>query len=85
VPPTLADRLVRILESIQYPGTWQENPETIFAKDLLLRLAVEKAFEIISERPDVFPMKSKRGKRKSIGKAWRRSATASVMPIIGWT
>jgi uncharacterized protein with HEPN domain len=50
VPPTLADRLVHILESIRniqelLAGKSRDD----FAKDLLLRLAVERAFEIISE------------------------------------
>jgi uncharacterized protein with HEPN domain len=50
VPPTLADRLVHILEAIRniqhfLAGKTREN----FASDLFLRLAVERSFEIISE------------------------------------
>jgi uncharacterized protein with HEPN domain len=50
VPPTLADRLDHILQSIQnieelLAGKSRES----FASDLLLRLAIERSFEIISE------------------------------------
>jgi uncharacterized protein with HEPN domain len=50
MPPTLADRLVHILEAI---NTVQESlaHKTLesFANDLLLRLAIERSLEIISE------------------------------------
>jgi uncharacterized protein with HEPN domain len=50
MPPTLADRLVHVLESINtiqalLAKTTFEN----FTNDLLARLAVERCFEIISE------------------------------------
>lgn len=50
MPPTLADRLARILEAINNIQTALRirTPEN-FAADLMLRLAIERSFEIISE------------------------------------
>ena len=50
MPPTLADRLIHILEAISniqefLAGKTREQ----FAADMFLRLAVERSFEIISE------------------------------------
>jgi uncharacterized protein with HEPN domain len=50
MPPTLADRLVHILESINtIQKVLAERTFDDFANDLLARLAVERSFEIISE------------------------------------
>jgi uncharacterized protein with HEPN domain len=50
MPPTLADRLVHILEAINNIQTLlAERRFEDFANDLLARLAVERCFEIISE------------------------------------
>jgi uncharacterized protein with HEPN domain len=50
MPPTLADRLAHILEAINNIQTAlrTRTPEN-FAADLMLRLAIERSFEIISE------------------------------------
>jgi uncharacterized protein with HEPN domain len=50
MPPTLADRLVHILESINaIQKVLAERTFDDFANDLVARLAVERSFEIISE------------------------------------
>jgi uncharacterized protein with HEPN domain len=50
MPPTLADRLVHILEAINtIQKLLAERTFEDFANDLLARLAVERSFEIISE------------------------------------
>jgi uncharacterized protein with HEPN domain len=50
MPPTLADRLVHILGAIDTIQTaLAETAFEDFTKDLLLRLAVERSFEIICE------------------------------------
>jgi uncharacterized protein with HEPN domain len=50
MPPTLADRLVHILEAIDTIQTaLAKNSLENFTNDIFLRLAVERSFEIISE------------------------------------
>jgi uncharacterized protein with HEPN domain len=50
MPPTLADRLVHILAAVDTIQTALANKAVDeFTKDILLRLAVERSFEIISE------------------------------------
>jgi uncharacterized protein with HEPN domain len=50
MPPTLADRLVHILEAINnIQKVLAERTAEDFSNDLLARLAVERSFEIISE------------------------------------
>jgi uncharacterized protein with HEPN domain len=50
MPPTLADRLVHILTAINAIETALASKSSEdFANDLFLRLAIERAFEIISE------------------------------------
>ena len=50
MPPTLSDRLVHILEAIDnIQRLLAGRTRTTFTSDLLLRLAVERSFEIISE------------------------------------
>ena len=50
MPPTLADRLVHILESVSTIETLlAKTTFDNFTNDLLARLAVERSFEIISE------------------------------------
>ena len=50
MPPTLADRLVHILESLNTVETLlAKTTFENFTNDLLARLAVERSFEIISE------------------------------------
>jgi uncharacterized protein with HEPN domain len=50
MPPTLADRLVHILEAINnIQKLLAERTFEDFANDILARLAIERSFEIISE------------------------------------
>jgi uncharacterized protein with HEPN domain len=60
MPPTLADRLVHILESINtIQSLVAKTTFEDFAKDLLSRLAVERCFEIISEASRRIPDETK--------------------------
>jgi uncharacterized protein with HEPN domain len=50
MPPTLADRLVHVLTAVETIQTALANKKfEDFTKDLLLRLAVERSFEIMCE------------------------------------
>lgn len=60
MPPTLADRLIHILEAVDaiqnlLTGKTREQ----FAGDLALRLAIERAFEIVSEASRRIPQELK--------------------------
>jgi uncharacterized protein with HEPN domain len=60
MPPTLADRLMHILEAITniQKSMATTTPET-FSNDVMLRLAVERSFEIISEASRRIPAEVK--------------------------
>ncbi len=50
MPPTLADRLIHILQAIDNIQSFlADKTQADFEADIFLRLAVERAFEIISE------------------------------------
>ena len=50
MPPTLSDRLDHILDAIDnIQQLLAGRTRTTFANDLILRLAVERSFEIVSE------------------------------------
>ena len=56
MPPTLADRLMHILEAINtIQKLLAERTFDDFANELLARLAVERCFEIISEASRQIP------------------------------
>jgi uncharacterized protein with HEPN domain len=70
MPPTLADRLIHILSAIDAVQNMLAN-KTLedFSNDLLLRLAVERALEIICEASHRLPHEVK-VQQKSID--WQR-------------
>jgi uncharacterized protein with HEPN domain len=70
MPPSLADRLVHILSAIDAIQSMlaSKTPED-FSNDLLLRLAVERALEIICEASNRLPQEVK-AQQKSID--WQR-------------
>lgn len=70
MPPTLADRLIHILSAIDAVQNMLAN-KTLedFSNDLLLRLAVERALEIICEASHRLPHEVK-AQQKSID--WQR-------------
>jgi uncharacterized protein with HEPN domain len=70
MPPTLADRLVHILEAIDAIQTMLAGKtREEFADDLPLRLAVERALEIICEASRQIP-ENIRAQQKAID--WQR-------------
>jgi uncharacterized protein with HEPN domain len=84
VQPTLADRIGHIASAIDnirriLAGYTRES----FASDLVIRLAVERLFEIISEASRFIPPELKAESRTSIGEVWPTSGTGCATPIIG--
>jgi uncharacterized protein with HEPN domain len=72
VPPTLGDRLVHILTAIEDVGSMMSGRSIQeFAADRMLRMAVERAFEIMSEASRHIPDEMKE-RESSI--AWRELA-----------
>jgi uncharacterized protein with HEPN domain len=70
MPPTLADRLVHILTAIDTVQMLLENKTPRdFAADLTLRLAIERALEIICEASHRIPDEIK---AKETAIDWRR-------------
>ena len=60
MPPTLADRLIHILEAISNIQAFLDGKtREQFAADMFLRLAVERSFEIISEASRRIPEAAK--------------------------
>lgn len=72
MPPTLGDRLVHILDAIDtIERCLGDKHKQDFAANLPLRLAVERAFEIISEASRHIPDEMKERETQI---AWRRMA-----------
>jgi uncharacterized protein with HEPN domain len=72
VPPSLGDRLTHILQAIDdIDKLLQSRSRAEFASDIMLRLAVERLFEIISEASRFIPEDLK---AKSANIPWRRIA-----------
>jgi uncharacterized protein with HEPN domain len=72
MPPTLADRLAHILDAINNIQTFLSGMTApAFASDKLLRMAVERSFEIISEASRRIPDDVK-ARQPEIN--WRRMA-----------
>lgn len=72
MPPTLGDRLAHILTAIEDIRTLlRGRSRADFASDLVLRMAVERLFEIISEASRYIPEDMK-AEEKNI--AWQRLA-----------
>lgn len=72
MPPSLGDRLVHIVTAIEdIRVLLRGRSRTDFAADLMLRLATERLFEIISEASRYIP-ENLRSKEKGI--AWQRLA-----------
>jgi len=60
MPPTLADRLVHILEAINNIQTaLRSKTREDLTNDIFLRLAIERSFEIISEASRRIPVEVK--------------------------
>lgn len=91
MPPTLGDRLFHILTAIEDIRTLlQGRSRTDFASDIMLRLAVERLFEIISEASRFIPaeIKAKEGsipwqRMADLGN-WLRHAYHRIDPDILW-
>ena len=72
MPPTFADRVQHILEAIEdCENILKKTDREAFAKNRLIRLAVERALEIISEASRHIP---KEFKEREATIAWRRMA-----------
>ena len=72
MPPSLGDRLTHILQAIDDIGKLLQNrTRAEFASDIMLRLAVERLFEIISEASRFIPEDLK---AKNTDIPWRRMA-----------
>jgi uncharacterized protein with HEPN domain len=91
VPPSLSDRLAHILTAIDdIQAALNGSSREDFAADLVLRLAVERMFEIISEAsrhiPDDLKAKADHIQWKRIADLgnWLRHAYHRVDPEILW-
>ena len=72
MPPSLGDRLAHILTAIEdIRALLSDRSPTDFESDLMLRMAVERLFEIISEASRFIPEDMK-AKQNDI--AWQRMA-----------
>ena len=72
MPPTLSDRLHHVLQAIENIERFlQGRTRQYFESDQLLRLAVERSLEIISEASRRLPADVKRRETQI---AWRRMA-----------
>jgi uncharacterized protein with HEPN domain len=82
MPPTLADRLVHILEAINniQKSMAASTPET-FSNDVMLRLGVERSFEIISEASRRIPPEVKSQQSAINWQSMADLGTCSATPI----
>ena len=72
MPPSLSDRLAHILQAIEdIRALLKDRTRAEFASDIMLRLAVERLFEIISEASRFIPQDIK-AESKDI--RWQRMA-----------
>lgn len=72
MPPSLGDRLTHILQAIDdIDRLLQSRSRAEFASDIVLRLAIERLFEIISEASRFIPEDLK---AKNADIPWRRIA-----------
>jgi uncharacterized protein with HEPN domain len=72
VPPTLADRVRPILQAVQdIEALLARTDRSTFASDRFIRLAIERALEIISEASRHIPADLKQTETRI---AWRRMA-----------
>jgi hypothetical protein len=82
VPPTLADRVRHVLEAIRQIQAALSGVEyTQFEGDLLLRLAVERLLEIVSEASNTFRPTSRQPSPTFLGGRSRTSTIACATRI----
>jgi uncharacterized protein with HEPN domain len=84
MPPTLADRLMHVLTAIDtIENALADKRLEDLTRDLMLRLAVERSFEIICEAAHRIPADVKARQPEIDWRKWWILATAYATPIIG--